>query len=47
MNDIFLFQLAGGVLTGKHKFEDRAKGAIQQGRFSNDNKRADLLVAFD
>ncbi|XP_029212590.1 aflatoxin B1 aldehyde reductase member 4-like isoform X5 [Acropora millepora] len=38
--------LAGGVLTGKHKFEDRAKGAIQQGRFSNDNKRADFFLKF-
>ncbi|XP_015754891.1 PREDICTED: aflatoxin B1 aldehyde reductase member 4-like [Acropora digitifera] len=38
--------LAGGVLTGKHNFEDRAKGAIQQGRFSNDNKRADFFLKF-
>ena len=28
------FQLAGGLLTGKHRYEDRDSGQIQHGRYA-------------
>ena len=30
----FTFQLAGGLLTGKHRFEDSANDKIQYGRYA-------------
>ena len=30
----FQFQLAGGLLTGKHRYEDKDSGKIQHGRYA-------------
>lgn len=37
-------QLAGGLLTGKHRFEDRENSMIQHGRFSGTGPWTDLYV---
>ncbi|XP_022790633.1 aflatoxin B1 aldehyde reductase member 2-like [Stylophora pistillata] len=34
--------LAGGILTGKHRYEDRENGEIQDGRYANQGTRTDL-----
>ena len=31
---IYFLQLAGGLLTGKHRYEDRDSGNIQHGRYA-------------
>jgi len=40
----FPLQLAGGLLTGKHRYEDRDGGKIQYGRFAGTGSWADAYV---
>ncbi|CAH3192525.1 unnamed protein product [Porites evermanni] len=37
--------LAGGILTGKHRYEDKETGTIQHGRYAGTGPWADLYVA--
>lgn len=38
----FFLQLAGGLLTGKHRYEDRDSGNIQHGRYAGTGEWADV-----
>ncbi len=38
----FLLQLAGGILTGKHRYEDKDSGKIQHGRYAGTGPWADV-----
>ena len=41
--NLFIFlQLAGGLLTGKHRYEDRDSGNIQHGRYAGTGEWADV-----
>lgn len=39
---IYFLQLAGGLLTGKHRYEDRDSGNIQHGRYAGTGEWADV-----
>lgn len=39
---LFFLQLAGGLLTGKHRYEDRDSGNIQHGRYAGTGEWADV-----
>ena len=40
--NFFFLQLAGGLLTGKHRYEDRDSGNIQHGRYAGTGEWADM-----
>ena len=39
---IYFLQLAGGLLTGKHRYGDRDSGNIQHGRYAGTGEWADV-----
>ena len=39
---IYFLQLAGGLLTGKHRYEDRDSDNIQHGRYAGTGEWADV-----